>query len=383
MAPPEGLRHTGEWRLIWLTPNVCLTPIGSGTPPVPYFCFESGAQSQQVEQTVRFGRCPAFTLASSLSTTQNDAAGCCGGVMSGTFGAQCVPIECVESVSAGKSPVIRHGQLFWMNDRNCLALAYFDESPSIPGQQTGYSQDPQCAANGGEPMTQEEYAKLQTPEGERAMVQDGYDPRGMDVECEDPGSPWSPQTPSPDANACPWRHCRNECLTERYGASGYPGTPHFQATVGGHMIEAAQTAEAIATGGHSPATFSAYQTHDPRCSNALGREVATNADVESGISENPGADFSQLSCEQACAVELGGFKVKHVPEREPSPIYSAIERYRKYREALEKLASDARDAAADTIAEAAESAVEQVLDAAKKSITEKVGELFRGIPTLR
>jgi hypothetical protein len=343
--PPDGaLRKNGKWVLQSLTPNVCLTP-GGGTPvPVPYTCFEEGATAENVAASVRFTGQNAFTLESILPTTQNDSPGTAGGVISGTVGGICEPIQCIEVIRASSIPIVCDRQLFWMNNRNCLAVAYYEPVPVDRMKKTDYSSRDECKPAEGQPtqkMTAEEFDQLQTLEEEKAMGRFEL----QDPGCADPGSAWSPTTPDPDAWACPARHCRNNCI----------GTRKLNESVAelfSDGTEQVQEFKAIGTQGFSENTYSADQPHDNLCSNPLGQELAK---------------YEEESCERLCAIELGGYLVKHGTEGEPS------EHYKKYRKRYERVESFV-----DKIVDAIE-AVEDVIDEARE-VLKKVDLI--GVPTL-
>lgn len=384
--PPDGLlRHNGKWRVQCLTPNVCLTPVGSVLVPVPYACVEQGATAKACVPNVRYTGHAAFTVDSYLAATENDEPGTGGGVVSGVRGGKCEPLESVPNIRACGSPVVMDQQVFWMNERNCLAMAYYEEVPpstsaaaneaedqeaeAVPDKRTDYSQDADCQPAGGKAMTPEQYEGLQTMEQEKAMVSDGLDLKGGtdDVGCDDPGSATTPHVPDSQANNCPWRHCRNNCLTTRYGDASIPGIVPgiIQAQIGSFGVEVRQSLEAWMSLGNSSETFSSMQGHDLLCSNPLGRELAGREDL------------AGESCERLCAVELGGSKVENVPEKEPGPNYKVL---KMGSEAVEGVRSTV-DAIGNVVGEVVEAG-----EAAAKAVDKVVGILGRvrqlGMPIL-
>ena len=384
--PPDGaLRKNQKFKVQSLTPNVCLTPIGGIQTPVPYFCFEMGATANATAATVRFTNQEAFTLASHLQTTKNDAPGTAGGIVSGTFGSICEPIEGLAKIRACGKPVCRDRHLFWINAKNGIGLAYYDpvalgsygggvateadsqnskngevdssstskdadpskegaENSNAPEKQTKYFKDENCEMSGGtSDMTSEEFESLETIDQENAKYANGkFLPWKDDIDCDDPGNPYSPHSPDGEANSCPFRHCRNNCLQTRHGYGGAAG-----ARVGSDAVEGGQAIDAIMHGGYSDSTYSAGQTHDLQCSNPAGRELGSRADL------------AGESCERLCAIELGGFKYKHTGDGPPSAIYEA---------------ADTLKTAGESVKEAVES-VKQTVESVKQTV-EEISEAY-------
>lgn len=123
--PLEGLRDTDEARIISLAPDVCLTPMGSAMVPVPYPVVDYCGHDQNYTGSVRFTRQKAMVLRSSTTHVHGDAPGTGKGVKSGTVEGISEPIGHAADVHAEGSPVIRHLDRFWMNNRNTVGEALF------------------------------------------------------------------------------------------------------------------------------------------------------------------------------------------------------------------------------------------------------------------
>jgi hypothetical protein len=109
-------RKDGQWTIVSLMPDVCKTPMGSGTPPVPYPVTADLGESMKTATTVFANSNPVVRFDSSYApSTVGDAAGTAHGVQSGTVGAQCWPKEKSSSVRVEGKYVVRHGDQFWMN----------------------------------------------------------------------------------------------------------------------------------------------------------------------------------------------------------------------------------------------------------------------------
>lgn len=123
--PREGLRDTDAARICSLAPDVCKTPIGSSTPPIPYPVVDYCGHDIGYAESVRFTGQKAMVFRSMTSHVHGDAPGKALGVKSGTVGKRCHPIEHAKWVRAEGSHVIRHLDKFWMNDRNTRGEAVF------------------------------------------------------------------------------------------------------------------------------------------------------------------------------------------------------------------------------------------------------------------
>ena len=87
MSNPIGARQESGWLAVCTSPDVCKTPMGSCTPPVPYSAVGKLEQSSATVPSVRFNDYPAFTISSSfMATTLGDQAGAAKGIRSGTVG---------------------------------------------------------------------------------------------------------------------------------------------------------------------------------------------------------------------------------------------------------------------------------------------------------
>jgi hypothetical protein len=123
--PKEGLRDTGEARIICLAPDVCLTPVGNSVVPIPYQIVDYCGDDQGYTPSVRFTGKKAMVLRSSTTCVHGDAPGTRKGVKSGTVEDICEPIGHATEVRAEGSNVIRHLDRFHMNAKNTVGEAIF------------------------------------------------------------------------------------------------------------------------------------------------------------------------------------------------------------------------------------------------------------------
>ncbi|MFL9887739.1 DUF4150 domain-containing protein [Paraburkholderia agricolaris] len=113
-------RKDGSFKAVSNTPDVCKTPMGGSTPPVPYQVVADLSSSAGVVPTVRFNGDPAYVLDQSVvPTCTGDEAGVADGVKSGTVGGEVKPTRGSGTVRAGGHPIIRDGDPCTMNNGNC------------------------------------------------------------------------------------------------------------------------------------------------------------------------------------------------------------------------------------------------------------------------
>lgn len=116
MAENLMARKQRGWLVVCSTPDVCKTPMGSSTPPVPYMVTAQLSTSVDVAHSVRSNGHPVLVLDhSEVPRTLGDQAGVAKGVKSGTVGGKCYPAQASSTVRAEKRYLVRHGDLFEMN----------------------------------------------------------------------------------------------------------------------------------------------------------------------------------------------------------------------------------------------------------------------------
>ncbi len=109
-APREALRDNNAARIVSMTPGMTQGPGGAYPANMVDFC----GHDENYVQDVRFTGQKAMVL---RSKTQHVHNGGSGGV--------CEPIGHAPQVRAGGSPVIRHGDMFWMDNRKTVGEATF------------------------------------------------------------------------------------------------------------------------------------------------------------------------------------------------------------------------------------------------------------------
>lgn len=127
-TPREGLRDIDEAKIVSLSPDVCLTPIGSSVVPIPYPIVDFCGHDEGYTPSVRFTGKKAMVMRSCTTHVHGDKPGIRKGRKSGTVESICEPIGHADQVRAEGSNVIRHLDRFWMNNRNTEGEAIFVRS---------------------------------------------------------------------------------------------------------------------------------------------------------------------------------------------------------------------------------------------------------------
>ncbi len=145
MANNYMARQDGLWIVVSLCPDVCKTPMGSATPPVPYSVIANLGDAVQIVPSVKVNGCPVLVLDQSfIPYTKGDEPGVAKGIKSGTVGDICEPQEFSKSVFAGGKPVLRHFDKFWMNARNTTGLIIgLPPEAAIPASEADPAPEPE------------------------------------------------------------------------------------------------------------------------------------------------------------------------------------------------------------------------------------------------
>src|SRR5689334_10252325 len=102
MADNVTARKNKQWLVVCKTPDVCKTPMGGATPPVPYSVIAKLEESVRAVATVHANGDPVVVYDSTyVPRTIGDSPGTAKGVKSGTVEGKCWPLEHSQSVQAG------------------------------------------------------------------------------------------------------------------------------------------------------------------------------------------------------------------------------------------------------------------------------------------
>lgn len=136
MADNEGGRKSPKELVMCSAPDVCQTPMGPATPPVPYQVVGMMSQATGTDATVLLTDQEAFTKASVIPMVIGDEPGVATGVKSGTVKGKAEPKLHSSTVFCSGNPICRHDDLFEMNSGNTVGkLMCMEVGPSgMPGE---------------------------------------------------------------------------------------------------------------------------------------------------------------------------------------------------------------------------------------------------------
>lgn len=196
-TPKEGIRDNGKPIIYSTTPDVCKTPIGSVTPPIPYSIVSKPADDAGYTGSVRFTKQKVMVQRSNTTCCTGDEPGAAKGIKSGTVADICEPIDHSSSVRAEGSHIIRHGDKFHMNNKNTVGIvSWVDDTTTHGGKHILLAQAASTTMTDAAAMNNAAPASSPAPKP-------GTVPRG-------PGQvikgPWKtpPPRPIPPAQVPPW-----------------------------------------------------------------------------------------------------------------------------------------------------------------------------------
>lgn len=126
--PPEAGRDTHEAIVVCKSPDVCKTPVGAATPPVPYQITSKMGDDVNTAPSVRLTKLRAFKFDSHTTHVTGDEPGTAKGVKSGTVGDIAEPKTHSATVKTEGQWLIRDGDEFWMNRRNTVGEAIYKKN---------------------------------------------------------------------------------------------------------------------------------------------------------------------------------------------------------------------------------------------------------------
>ena len=121
----ETVTKASRFYCVSLSPDMCKTPVGSSTPPLPYSIIGEFAEAQNASPNVKSHSEPVILhQRSTIPTVKGDAAGKAGGVKSGTVGKQ-VDTKVASAIHrANGANLVQMGREVWMNSRNTVGKIY-------------------------------------------------------------------------------------------------------------------------------------------------------------------------------------------------------------------------------------------------------------------
>ena len=121
----ETVTKAARFYCVSLSPDICKTPVGSSTPPLPYSIIGEFSDAQNASPNVKSHSEPVILHQRSIiPTVKGDAAGKAGGVKSGTVGKQ-VDTKVASAIHrANGANLVQSGREVWMNARNTVGKIY-------------------------------------------------------------------------------------------------------------------------------------------------------------------------------------------------------------------------------------------------------------------
>lgn len=121
----ETVTKSGRFYCVSLTPDICKTPVGASTPPLPYTIVGEFADATGTSPNVKSHSEPVVLHGrTTIPTVKGDAPGSSGGVKSGTVGKQVDTKGSSPTHRANGAGQVQVGREVWMNNRNTVGKIY-------------------------------------------------------------------------------------------------------------------------------------------------------------------------------------------------------------------------------------------------------------------
>jgi hypothetical protein len=121
----ETVTKSSRFYCVSLTPDICKTPVGASTPPLPYTIVGEFADAKSASPNVKSHSEPVVLLGrTTIPTVKGDAPGSAGGVKSGTAGKQVDMKGASPNHRANNAAQVQVGREVWMNQRNTVGKIY-------------------------------------------------------------------------------------------------------------------------------------------------------------------------------------------------------------------------------------------------------------------
>lgn len=121
----ETVTQSSRFYCVSLTPDICKTPVGSSTPPLPYTIIGEFSAAQNASPNVKSHSEPVILhQRSTIPSVTGDAPGRAGGIKSGTVGKQVDTKVASPIHHANGADLVQVGREVWMNARNTVGKIY-------------------------------------------------------------------------------------------------------------------------------------------------------------------------------------------------------------------------------------------------------------------
>ena len=121
----ETATKSKRFYCVSLLPDICKTPIGPSTPPIPYSVVGEFSQATNVSPNVKaHSELVILHNRSVIPTVKGDEPGKAGGIKSGTFAKKVETKTASKTYFANGTATVQEGCEVWMNDRNTVGKIY-------------------------------------------------------------------------------------------------------------------------------------------------------------------------------------------------------------------------------------------------------------------
>ena len=152
-ANNRNFSHKGSSdKSISSAPDVCKTPMGTATPPIPYPVISQASNAGGYSTSVFIDGNPTALASSTHTRCSGDQAGCAKGVASGTVGDKTQFTTYSFDVRVEGEGVVRHMDMTTMNNGNTVgSVLGIATSPANPAEDQ-QAECMQTAAESGSPF---------------------------------------------------------------------------------------------------------------------------------------------------------------------------------------------------------------------------------------
>ena len=121
----ETATKSKRFYCVSLLPDICKTPIGPSTPPIPYSIVGEFSDATNVSPNVKaHSELVILHQRSVIPTVKGDEPGKAGGIKSGTFGKKVETKTASKTYFANGTATVQEGCEVWMNNRNTVGKIY-------------------------------------------------------------------------------------------------------------------------------------------------------------------------------------------------------------------------------------------------------------------
>jgi YD repeat-containing protein len=121
----ETVTKSQRFYCVSLTPDICKTPIGNSTPPLPYNIIGEFKDAVNVSKNVKMQSEPAILFdRTTIPTVKGDAPGRANGIKSGTVGKEVATKESSSTFWSNATKTVQETRKVWMNTKNTIGAIF-------------------------------------------------------------------------------------------------------------------------------------------------------------------------------------------------------------------------------------------------------------------